>query len=99
MKGQNTFAETSASPEQVLGIFRDWQRLELGRCMRERDLVSFTTTVSGGRASFDLQRWQDLGVALNKHFGTTVSKDEWRATIKPDKKKYLRKVYEVIATA
>jgi len=98
MKGQNTFAETSASPEQVLGIFRDWQRLELGRCMRERDLLSFTTTVSGWRASCDLQGWQELGVALNKYFGTTVSKDEWRATMKPEKKKYLRDVCALIAT-
>src|SRR5438552_1265320 len=92
MKGQNTFAETSASREQVLGIFQDWQRLESGRCMRERDLLSFTTTVRDWRASCDLQGWQELGVALNKYFGTTFSKDEWRATMNPEKKKYLRDV-------
>jgi len=98
MKGQNTFLETLATPEQILGIFRDWQRLELGNALDKKAILSFDTTVRDWRADCDLAEWQTLGEALNRYFGTTFSRNEWRATMKSEKQKTLRNVCVLVAT-
>jgi hypothetical protein len=98
MKGQNTFLETPATPEQILGIFQNWQRLEAGNALKEKELLSFETSVRDWRDIGDLLGWQQLSVALNKFFGITFSKDEWRATMKPEKQKTLRDICTLIAT-
>lgn len=98
MNGQNTFSEAPATTEQILGIFRDWQRLEFGNALNEKEILSFDTTVSDWRAVCDLQGWQQLGEALNKFFSTTFSKDEWRAVMKPEKQKTLRDICVLVAS-
>jgi hypothetical protein len=98
MNGQNTFSEVPAKPEQILGIFQDWQRLELGNAFNEKETLAFDTTVSDWRAVCDLRGWQQLGKTMNKFFSTTFSKDEWRAVMKPEKQKTLRDVCVLVAS-
>lgn len=97
MNGQQAFVEAAATPEQILAIFQDWQRLKWGECDK-RHLLTFGTTVREWRDDGDLVDWQPLGKGLNQFFGTTFSKDEWRMVMQPEKLKTLRDVCALIAT-
>lgn len=98
MNGHKTFSEAPATPEQILGIFRDWQRLEFGKVADEKAILSFNTTVSDWRAVSDLHGWRQLGEALNKFFNTTFSKEEWRAAMKPERQRTLWDVCALVAS-
>jgi hypothetical protein len=98
MNGQNTFLESPATPEQILGIFQDWQRLEWGKHLIEKEILSFDTTIKHWRDNCELQGWQALGKSLNTYFGTAFSKDEWQVVMKSEKQKTLRDVCSLIAT-
>jgi hypothetical protein len=60
MNGQNTFSEKPATPEQILGIFQDWQRLEWGNALNVKQILSFDTTFKDWRDDCELQSWQQL---------------------------------------
>lgn len=98
MKGQNTFSEKPATPEQILAIFQDWQRLEWGKALDAEQTLSFDTTVKTWRDDCELQGWQQLGKALDKFFGTNFSKEDWQGAMKPEMKKTLRDVCMLIST-
>jgi hypothetical protein len=98
MNGQNTFSETPATPEQILGIFRDWQRLELGRAPDEKEALTFNTTVHEWLDSADFLDWKSVSKGLNEFFTANISKDEWRSVKKPEDKKTLRDICELIAS-
>jgi len=98
MNGQNTFSEKPASPEQILAIFQDWQRLELGRTPSEKEVLSFNTTVNEWLDSADFLDWKIVSKSLDEFFAANLSKDEWRSVMKPEDKKTLRDVCELIAS-
>ncbi|MGA3142703.1 MAG: hypothetical protein ABSF10_06620 [Verrucomicrobiota bacterium] len=98
MNGQSTFSEAPAKPEQILGIFQDWQRLELGRLPDEKDALTFNTTVHEWLDSADFLDWKTVSKGLNEFFTTNFSKDEWRTAMKPEKKKTLRDVCTLISS-
>jgi hypothetical protein len=98
MNGQYTFSEALATPEQILAVFQDWQRLEWGSALDAKQNLSFDTTVKDWRDDCELQGWQPLGEALNKFFSTAFSNDEWRAAMKPEKQKTLRDVCLLVAS-
>jgi hypothetical protein len=98
MKGQNTFSETPARSEQILGIFQDWQRLELGYVPNEKEALTFNTTVHEWLGSADFPDWKMVSKGLNEFFATNFPKDEWRAAMKPEKKKTLRDVCTLISS-
>jgi hypothetical protein len=98
MNGQNTFSEAPAKPEQILGIFQDWQRFEFGRVPDEKEAFTFNTTVHEWLDSADFLDWKTVSKGLNEFFTTNFSKDEWRAAIKPEKKKTLRDVCALISS-
>ena len=98
MKGHNTFSEKPATPEQILAIVQDWQRLEWGKALDAEQTLYLNATVKAWRDDCELQGWQQLGEALNKFFGINFSKDDWQAAMKPEKQKTLRDVCGLIAT-
>ena len=98
MNGRNTFSEAPASPEQILAIFQDWQRLELGRAPKESELLSFETTVGELLDFADFLNWKMLGKGLNKFFETNFSAKELSVAIKPENKKTLRDVCALISS-
>lgn len=98
MNGQNTFSEAPAKPEQILGIFQDWQCLELGRVPDEKQALTFNTTVHEWLDSADFLDWKTVSKGLNEFFTTNFSKDEWRTAMKPEKRKTLRDVCTLISS-
>ncbi|MEP6663749.1 MAG: hypothetical protein ABJC04_08805 [Verrucomicrobiota bacterium] len=94
MTGQNTFSEASATPEQILAIFQDSQRLEFPN---ENDVISFETTINEWFDSADFLDWWTASKGLNEFFLTSFSKDEWRLAMKPEKQKTLRDVCNLLA--
>ena len=96
MNGRNTFSEAPARPEQILAIFQDWQRLEFGE--RQTEILSFETTIGEWLNSADFLDWRTLSKSLNKFFETDFSNDDWRAVMKPEGKRTLRNVCELIAS-
>lgn len=98
MNGLNTFSEKPANPEQILAIFQDWQRLELGRTPSGKEVFSFNTTVNEWLDSADFLDWKIVSKSLNEFFAANLSKDEWRSAMKPEDKKTLRDICELIAS-
>lgn len=98
MNGQNTFSEVPATPVQILAIFQDWQRLELGRTPNEKEVFSFNTTVNELLDSADFLDWKIVSKSLNEFFTANISKDEWRSVMKPEDKMTLRGICELIAS-
>ena len=98
MNGKNTFSEVPATPEQVLGIFQDWQRLELGRTPDDKETFTFNTTVCEWFDSADFLDWKTVSKGLNEFFTTNFAKDEWQAAMKPEKEKTLRDVCTLISS-
>jgi len=98
MKGQNTFTEESANAEQILGVMRDYQRLELGVILRGEEILSFDSTVKDWLASFDVyEEWRFFGKFLNKVFQLNIGQQEWQTILRPEGQKKLREVCEFVA--
>ncbi len=98
MNGQKTFSEAQAKPEQILAIFQDWQRLELGCSPDEKEILSFQTTVDSWLDSADFLDWKSVSKSLNEFFAVNFSKNEWRAVMKPENKKTLLNVCTLISS-
>jgi hypothetical protein len=98
MNGQKTFSEAQAKPEQILAIFQDWQRLELGRTPDEKEILSFQTSVNDWLDSADFLDWKSVSKGLNEFFASNFSTDEWRVVMKPEKKRSLLDVCTLISS-
>ena len=88
------------SPEQVLEIFRDFQR-RMGAIdpgVDERFEPTFEAPVKAWRAAADLVRGVRLGRELNAWFGINVSDGEWRQVLEPTGTRTLRGECELIAS-
>lgn len=90
--------EVPATPEYVLEVFRDYQRLEYEMTDLDADeLFTFETTVYQWQIELELAGWRGLGRALNEYWKLPCTDDEWREVLQPAKKKRLRGVCELIA--
>jgi len=98
MNGKKTFSEAQAKPEQILAIFQDWQRLELGRSPDDKEILSFQTTVNDWLDAEDFLDWKSVSKGLNEFFAINFSKDEWRTVMKPENKKTLLEVCILISS-
>ncbi|WP_417391697.1 hypothetical protein [Gimesia sp.] len=99
MESTHGVIEVSATPEYVLSVFQDQQRLYflLDYDEHPREVLSFESTIEEWRSQMDLVGWRALGRAENKFWKMNLSDQEWRQVLKPEREKTLRGVCALIA--
>lgn len=60
-------------------------------------VLSFETTVAQWQEADDLVEWRALGRALNKEYEVDFGDAQWREVLKPERRKTLRDICELIA--
>ena len=86
--------------EDVLAVLSDDHRQQVHYDeMADPDaVISFDMTVHEWRWACDLVQWKELGRAMNVQFRVFFTDGQWREVLKPEKKKTLRGVCELIAS-
>ncbi|QDT79389.1 hypothetical protein Mal35_28470 [Gimesia maris] len=99
MDGEKIIVEVPATPEYVLSVFQDQHRqiFLLEHDMLPREELTFETTVEEWQWQCDSLEWRPLGRAWNDAWGIDLPDEEWREVLKPERKKTLGGVCELIA--
>lgn len=87
-----------ATPEYVLAVLRDWQRLlsRLDPDVEPDVVLGFETTVAEWKSASNMG-WGPIGRGLNRLWGIDVSDVEWRAALRPADKRSLGDLCGLIA--
>jgi hypothetical protein len=99
MDGQFAVARAPVTLEYVLEVLRDSYRQQ---CQYDPEAepdveLSFETTVAEWRSACDLLPWWELAGALSVEWGVPCRREEWKAVLKPAKRRTLRDVCTLLA--
>ncbi|WP_417384028.1 hypothetical protein [Gimesia sp.] len=99
MKSAESVLRQPVTAEYVLSVFQDQHRqiFLLEHDMLPREELTMETTVEEWQWQCDYLEWRPLGRAWNDAWGIALTDEEWRAVLRPERKKRLGGVCELIA--
>ena len=88
-----------ATPEYVLAVLNSHHRFgcQVNFGDEPAQALTFEMTVSAWRFEAELLPWVQLAESFNEYWGINCTQQEWRAVLKPERKRTLREVCELIA--
>lgn len=100
MKGDSAFERVRMSADEVLAAIRgdhQWQSTNDPEADASA-MLTMDTTVREWRRVCDLRPRRQLGAALNRRFGTSVSASQWQDTLTPEETRTLQDVASLLAS-
>lgn len=88
-----------ATPEYVLAVLNSHHRYgcQVNYGVEPEETLTFNMTVSTWRFEAELLPWTQLAAGYNEYWGINCTQEEWYVVLKPERKRTLRDVCELIA--